>query len=154
MRRGARRVAVLLAPAVTGCGFGAVSVPAHTPLPGTDQMCAELVAALPEVVDDAVRRDLEPPSTAVAAWGQPPIILRCGTPEPAGIDPTAAVLEVAGVGWRPLPGQGGTFFVTADRAAVVEVAIPDDYAPEADVLVDLAPAVSAVATAGPLDEGT
>jgi hypothetical protein len=148
MRRGARRVAVLLAPAVAGCGFGAVSVPAHTPLPGSEQVCAEMVAKLPEVVDDAVRRDVEPASSAVAAWGQPPIILRCGTPEPAGIDPTMAVLEVAGVAWRSLPGDGGTFFVTAGRAAVVEVAIPDDYAPEADVLVDLAPAVSGVPRGG------
>jgi hypothetical protein len=143
MHRGARGVALALGPAVAGCGFGAVSVPAHTPLPGTEQVCAELVAALPEVVDDAVRREVDPPSTVVAAWGQPPIILRCGIGEPAGTDPTKAVLEVADVGWRSLPGEGGTFFVTADRSAVVEVAIPDDYAPEADVLVDLAPAVSA-----------
>ena len=149
MRRGARRVALLLAPAVLGCGFGAVSVPAHTPLPGAEQECARLVAALPEVVDDAVRRDVEPPSSAVAAWGQPPIILRCGIVEPDGIDPTMAVLEVGGVGWHSLPGQGGTFFVTADREPVVEVAIPDDYAPEADVLLDLAPALSG---AGPTSE--
>jgi hypothetical protein len=155
MRRGARRVALLLPPVVAACGFGAVSVPSHTPLPDTERVCAELVAALPEVVDDAVRRDVEPPSNAVGAWGQPPIILRCGIPEPGGIDPTMAVLEVAGVGWFSLPGEGGTFFVTADRSAVVEVAIPDDYAPEADVLVDLAPAVTdTVPTSVPVDGGT
>jgi hypothetical protein len=53
-----------------------------------------------------------------------------------------AVLDVAGVGWRAVPGQGGTFFYTDGRVVVLEVAIPDDYAPEADVLVDLAPAVT------------
>lgn len=126
-----------------GCGFGAVDVPTHQPLPGTEQMCASLVAALPEVVSDAVRREVRPASDGVAAWGQPPIILRCGVAEPTGLDPTLAVLSVAGVDWRSLDGEGGTFFVTTGRAAVVEVAVPDDYAPEADVLVDLAPAISA-----------
>ncbi len=55
------------------------------------------------------------------------------------------------MGWRPLPGDRGTFFVTADRTVVVEVAIPDDYAPEADVLVDLAPAVGGVPSSGDAD---
>lgn len=118
------------------------------PEPGTDSVCAGLVAALPEVVDDAVRRDVslgtdgaDGASATVAAWGQPPIILRCGVAEPTGVDPTFAVLEVAGVRWRAVPGDGGTFFYTADRVAVVEVGVPSEYAPEGDVLVDLAPAV-------------
>ena len=41
-----------------------------------------------------VRRDVEPPSEAAAAWGQPPVILRCGVEEPTAVDPTQAVLEV------------------------------------------------------------
>jgi hypothetical protein len=125
----------------TGCGFGAVEVDAHVPEPGTDEVCADLVAALPEVVDDAVRRGVSPPSPGVAVWGQPPIILRCGVPEPTGVDPSLAVLDVAGVGWLAVDGEGGTFFYTADRGVVVEVSIPTDYAPEGDTLVDLAPAV-------------
>lgn len=124
------------------CGFGPVDVAAHQPLPGTEETCASLVAGLPEVVSDAVLRDVTPPSDGVAAWGQPPIILRCGVAEPTGLDPTLAVLSVAGVDWRSLDGAGGTFFFTTGQATVVEVAVPDDYAPEADVLVDLAPAVT------------
>lgn len=115
----------------------------HVVAPGAEQACSALLAALPEVVDDAVRRDVEPDQPGVAAWGQPPIILRCGVGLPSGLDPTLAVLELSGVGWRSLPGEGGTFFYTADRAVVVEVAVPDDYAPEAEVLLDLAEAISA-----------
>ena len=126
------------------CGFGAVDVPASSPQPGTQGICATLVADLPDVVDDAVRRDLAGQTPGAAVWGQPPIILRCGVAPPAGIDPTQAVLEVAGVGWSAVPGDGGTFFYALDRAAIVEVAIPDDYAPEAQVLVDLADAVAQV----------
>jgi hypothetical protein len=53
------------------------------------------------------------------------------------------VLVLDGVSWLPVAGQGGTFFTTVDRAASVEVAVPDDYAPEADVLLDLAPVIEA-----------
>lgn len=126
-----------------GCGFGPVDVPAHVPVPGAVETCTALVEALPEVVDDAVRRDVEPPTDAAAAWGQPPVILRCGVEEPVDVDPTLAVLEVGGVGWRSVPGSGGTFFYTDGRTVVVQVAVPDDYAPEADVLIDLAQAVEA-----------
>lgn len=135
---------MLLAAVLSGCGLGAVEVSPHTPLPGTAQVCDELISRLPDVVSDGVRRDVDPPSPAVAAWGRPPIILRCGVPEPTDVDPTLAVLNVSGVDWRSVPGEGGTFFSTDGRVAVVEVAIPDDYAPEADVLIDLAPAISAV----------
>jgi hypothetical protein len=58
-------------------------------------------------------------------------------------DPTATVLEVDGVEWLPVPGEGGTFFTTVGRVAHVEVAVPDDYAPEADVLSDLTGPVTA-----------
>jgi len=135
-----------------GCGIGAVEIDEHAVARGAQQACDELMGALPDVVDDAVRRDVEPAQPGVAAWGQPPIILRCGVGEPTGLDPTLAVLDVSGVGWRSLDGEGGTFFYTDDRVAVVEVAIPNDYAPEAEVLVDLAQAVdSTIATlsAGP-----
>lgn len=128
---------------LAACGYGAVEVADHSIQPGAEQVCAALVEALPEVVDDAVRREVEPAQPGAAAWGQPPIILRCGADEPTGLDPTLAVLDVSGVGWRSVGGEGGTFFYLDGRAAVVEVAIPDDYAPEAQVLVDLADAVRA-----------
>lgn len=129
--------------AVASCGFGAVDVGAHSVAPEAEQVCASLVAVLPEVLDDAVRRDIDPPQPGVAAWGQPPIILTCGGSEPTGLDPTQAVLDVSGVGWRSIEGEGGTFFYLDDRVVQVQVAVPDDYAPEAPVLVDLADAVLA-----------
>lgn len=133
----------LAAGLLAGCAFGAVEVAGHGIAPGAQRACAALVEALPEVVDDAVRRDVEPAQPGLAAWGQPPIILRCGVEQPAGLDPTMAVLEVGGVGWRSLGGDGGTFFYLDGADVEVEVAIPDDYAPEAQVLLDLADAVRA-----------
>ncbi|WP_205740655.1 DUF3515 domain-containing protein [Haloactinopolyspora alba] len=127
--------------ALAGCGFGAVEVEPHEPEPGTADVCAALLDALPETVDDAVRREVDPPSATAAAWGEPPIVLRCGVPMPAAYSPDAVLHDVDDVGWLPESGDGGTFFTSADREVLVEVAIPDDYAPEADVLVDLAPAI-------------
>jgi Protein of unknown function (DUF3515) len=123
---------------VTGCGFGAVEVEPYEATPGSEQACAALLDAVPDVVSDAVRRDVEPASAPVAAWGDPPVVLRCGVPLPPEYRPDGQVLDIDGIGWYPVAGQGGTFFTTTDREPHVEVAVPADYAPEADVLVDLA----------------
>jgi hypothetical protein len=119
-------------------------VPVWTAEPGTADPCRDLVAALPDTVSDAVRRDTEPPEVAgrAAAWGAPPVVLRCGVPEPPR-PAVAQLFTVDGVDWYAAPGSGGYFFTTVGRVAVVEVAVPDDYAPESDVLVDLAPSVTA-----------
>ena len=127
---------------VGGCGLGAVDVEPHEPAPGSGQPCAALHGALPDVVSDAVRRDVEPESDDVAAWGDPPVVLRCGVRLPEEFRPDAQLFEVEGVGWFPVDGEGGTFFTATDREPYVEVAVPDDYAPEAEVLADIAAAIT------------
>jgi Protein of unknown function (DUF3515) len=124
-----------------GCGFGAVEIAPYEPEPGTSEACAALSEALPDVVSDAVRRDTEPAVPYVAAWGDPAVVLRCGVPLPAEYGPDSQLLDIDGVGWLPVDGEGGTFFTAADRVVHVEVAVPADYAPEADVLADLTPAI-------------
>jgi len=126
---------------VTGCGFGAVDVEPFETEPGTEPACAALLDALPDVVSDAVRRDVAPASGRAAAWGDPPVVLRCGVPLPGEYRPESQLLDVDGVGWFPVDGDGGTFFTVADREPHIEVAVPDEYAPEADVLADLAAAI-------------
>ncbi|TDD65962.1 DUF3515 domain-containing protein [Jiangella aurantiaca] len=133
--------AILLATGLAGCGYGAVDVEPHEPEPGSADVCTALQDALPDTVDDAVRRDVDPSSEYVAAWGQPPIVLRCGVPMPASYRPDAQLFDVDGVGWLADEGEGGIFFTAVDREILVEVAVPDDYAPEANVLADLATAI-------------
>lgn len=127
---------------LVGCGLGTVDVEPHEVEAGSEPGCAQLLDALPDVVSDAVRRDVEPASEQVAAWGDPPIVLRCGVPVPTEYRPDAQLLDVEDVGWFPVAGEGGTFFTAVDRQPYVEVAVPDDYAPEAVVLADLAAAVT------------
>ena len=127
---------------LAGCGLRPVDVEPYEPQAGTAEVCRSLVAGLPRSVEDAVRRDVDSAvRTTAAAWGDPPIVLRCGVELPADYRPDAQVSEVDGVAWFPSEGEGGTFFATVGRSAVVEVAVPDDYAPAA-VLVALADAVA------------
>lgn len=123
---------------LTGCGgYGDVDVDPFTTEDGTADICSALLDELPEVVDDAVRRDVSPADRPAAAWGQPAIVLRCGVPMPAAYAPDAQLLDVDGIGWLPIPADGGVLFSSVDREVRVEVAIPDDYDPAADVLTDL-----------------
>jgi hypothetical protein len=134
---------ILVAPLVlAGCGFGAVSVDPYDPLPGSESACTALLTSLPEVVADAVTRDVDPAELPAAAWGEPPIVLRCGVGLPPEYQPDAILTEIDGVGWLPAEGIGGSFYATVDRDPIVEVAVPDDYDP-ATVLGDLGPPIDA-----------
>ena len=103
--------------------------------------CAALGPALPASLDGQDRRDTRPDSSLTAAWGAPPIVLRCGVPRPAAYEPTAAVVEVEGVAWLPERTAEGYVFTTTGRVAYVELRVPAAYAPEVNALVDLAPVV-------------
>ena len=52
------------------------------------------------------------------------------------------LITVNGVDWFPQELTAGYRFTTTGRVANVELSVPDDYAPEAEALVDLAQAVS------------
>lgn len=134
MPRRAYLIAAVLA--LAGCGFGAVEVEPYEVTPGEERPCDALLADLPDVVSDAVSREVSPSSLRAAAWGRPPIVLRCGVGLPPEYRPDAVLTEFEGVAWLPVEGEGGMFFAAVDRDPVVEVAVPDDYQPP-DVLADL-----------------
>jgi len=104
--------------------------------------CTALLAALPGQVLQSTRRPTEP-GVLTAAWGDPPITLRCGVAAPPGLTSSSECLEVNGVGWFSEDARGGVLFTTVGRAVFVEVGVPHDYAPEVNPLVDLADAVAA-----------
>ncbi len=114
--------------------------------------CAALVAEAPGSVAGQASRDVSPASRYVAAWGDPPIVLRCGVPRPRALTPTSRCFVVDGVGWlatqdgvevEPTRASDGTLeFTTVGRSAYVEVTVPDSYQPAADALVDLAGTVA------------
>lgn len=90
--------------------------------------CAALAAALPDTLGGLARRQLQhaddPSLAAVAGWGEPPVVLRCGIPTPAELTCTAAVQEVDGVAWLPLSTGGDTTYFVVDRSVRVALTVP------------------------------
>ena len=111
----------LLAVLVTGCA-GAVDVDAAPH--ATDQGCAEVMATLRGAgYDDlAGRQRRETDAQATAAWGDPPVVLRCGV-EPPG-PTTDPCLHVDGVDWVVRETDEAALFTTYGRWPALEVSLP------------------------------
>lgn len=134
----------------------AVSVPSAASS-SAQRDCAALNKALPQTVDNESRRRTNPDSPLTAAWGNPPITLRCGVPEPDVLrpgsktyNPSADEAYVDGVAWLIEKANDGYRFTAAQRAVYIELDVPSAYNPETNGLVDLA---SAVIKAVPRDTG-
>lgn len=119
-------------------GPSAVEVTAPSPSGQSTAECRHLLDVLPSTVDGHDRRDVEPAKALAAAWGDPPIVLRCGVHKPAGLKPTSRCPTINNVGWFADKHAKKWVFTTIGRSTYVEVTVPKDYAPAADALVDLA----------------
>lgn len=114
------------------------------PTPERAAACTRLHDALPGDLDDRDGRETSPDSELTAAWGDPPVVLRCGVPRPAALTATSEVVEVDGVEWFLEESDGAFVFTTTGRRAYVEVRVPAGT-PRAEAtspLVDLAPALT------------
>ena len=85
--------------------------------------CARLARALPDGLDGRDRRDTSPASVRTAAWGDPPVVLRCGVPRPPGLT-GSEVIVVDGVGWVLAERPAAYVFTTSDLATYVQVRVP------------------------------
>jgi hypothetical protein len=75
---------------------------------------------------------------------------------PEALEPTAFCLRVNALGWlatqdgrevdMTTPVEGTTTFTTIGRSVYVEVAVAEEYAPQADVLIDVAKAIKSATT--------
>lgn len=133
----------LLLPA--GCS-DTVSVNAPPLTGAAARGCRALIKALPDSIADQPRRKVADEGGYGAAWGDPPIVLRCGVPKPQGLDAFATCQVVNGVAWfiPEAQSQGNPVDITmttVGRRQNVEVSLPEDYFPPANAMVDLASAV-------------
>ena len=85
---------------------------------------------------------MQPPSPQTAAWGGAPIVLRCGVGPPAALQPTSELTTIDGIDWLPEQVDGASRYTTVGRVANVEVSVPADDQPAANVLVDLSAAIN------------
>lgn len=124
---------------LAACGSG-VLVDAYPTEPGTDVDCQALLADLPTKVGDLDRRGLDQDVPA-AAWGDPPVVLRCGVATPEAFGPTSQCAPFADVDWFAETTADGYRFTTVYRRVNVEVDVPGVHDPASDILIDLGPSI-------------
>jgi hypothetical protein len=107
--------------------------PPPTLTAGQQRACQELISALPTELGDLPARPVDSPSPYVAAWGEPPVTLRCGIARPPSFIATADVQQINGVSWFVERRGPTTAWVVVDRPVYVEVLAPaaDASAPAA-----------------------
>ena len=133
----------LLAAFSAGCGAADVAAP---DVSGADRRaCLSLVEDLPERLAVQQQRESEG-SPLGAAWGDPPIVLRCGVGTPEDYEPFSPCQRINGVDWFVPEEQiadqdADVLLTTIGRKPNVEVALPSEYRPPDAVMVDLAPAI-------------
>jgi hypothetical protein len=125
---------------VAGCSD---AVKTTLPSAASDPACAAVTSALPKTLLKQNRRDTDPTSPALAAWGDPPIVLRCGVPSPGPT--TDQCTAVNGIDWVGQPVKDGYAFTTYGRTPAVQVLVPKHYAPETFALTALSAAVGRIA---------
>jgi hypothetical protein len=129
-------------------------VPVAAPLAGSAQ-CAALDRALPATLANGNtplhRRALVAPAPqAAAAWGagDTPVVLRCGIERPPELTSTSELLDVSGVRWFQVTGNGAATWYAVDRAAVVALTLPDGL--NTGPIQDISAAISATMPAVPV----
>jgi uncharacterized protein DUF3515 len=133
-------------------------VPVDAPAAGSAE-CTTLIDALPNTLASAgnsMRRlpIAEPAPKATAAWGGDrgePVLLRCGLPRPAELTTTAGLLEISGVKWLRLSGDGIATWYVVDRAVYLAVTVPEDAG--TGPLQDLSATIRATLSAQPVRPG-
>lgn len=140
-------VAAVAAASLTGCG-GPVEIDVPALSDADARACAALAEGLPDTLAEQPRVESTPADAPGAAYGDPPIVVRCGVGEPAGFDETSSCEDVDGVGFyipdAAYDDQGADLTATtAGFRPRVEIALPADYRPNgvAAAMAALAPLV-------------
>jgi hypothetical protein len=129
---------------LSACSSGSVEV--AVPGDAAGAACASAALLWPSTVSGMTRRETDPASSGVAAWGDPAVIARCGV---GALGPTdTECIEVDGVGWIPQPLSDGTRFTSFGTDPALEVLVPGAYAPEPLLLPAFAPVAKALPTNG------
>ncbi|QBI55699.1 DUF3515 domain-containing protein [Streptomonospora litoralis] len=136
LRRCAAALAALAAAGVlAGCSPATAELPAPSPGPAADDLCRELLERVPQTVYDQERVEVRPETPYAAAWGDPPIALRCGVGRPEELRPDSELTVVNGIAWLPEPGERPDLYTAVGREAYVEMSIPATYGAPAQGLV-------------------
>lgn len=98
-------------------------------LPGDadHEACVAASEHWPDEVKELSRTETDPSDPAVAAWGDPAVIARCGMP-PLGPTENQCVV-VDGVDWVAEDLDDGTRLTSFGRDPAIEVIVPEEHGP-------------------------
>jgi hypothetical protein len=114
------------------------------------EACAALLVSLPVEIDPGVRRrPVTGDQRLTAAYGDPPVTLECGVPDPDRPEQPAVV---NGVEWSVRDIGAGFRWTTVGREVNVAVDIPDAYPNGAELVLPLADPIEAALPASPSPE--
>jgi hypothetical protein len=126
---------------LAGCqGRDTVRVDAYPTTKDSALDCGGLLRDLPPRVAGQSRRLVA--GKIAGAWGDPPIVLRCGVEKPASLKPTSPCDVINDVGWFAERQSDGWLFTTVGRKRNASLEVPADYQPAADALADVADVVA------------
>jgi hypothetical protein len=115
---------------------GPVTMAAPTLSARAAEVCLAVTAQLPTRLRDLPARKVTAGPEQNAAYGEPPITVSCGVPQPAmcaTLDATGCVpldtelLLMNRVCWYARPGPATNVFTTMDREQAVQVTVPASY---------------------------
>jgi Protein of unknown function (DUF3515) len=122
----------------------AVAPPVPDPSDAQLAACERFTRALPDSLSTVgERRAASPDSPLTAAYGDPPVSVRCGVPTPAALRADSQLVTVDGVDWFPEELTGGWLMTTTERVADVEITVPTEDGPAPSVAADLAATITA-----------
>lgn len=95
--------------------------------PEAEAPCESLLGELPLELAGEQSRRVDSDSPYVYAWGEPPVVLRCGVERPAALEPTSPLIQISGVNWLVDTSDPDRIVWTAvDRAVYVQVTVSAD----------------------------
>jgi hypothetical protein len=120
---------------------GPVPVPDRTLGADTAAVCRAVVAGLPPSTPYGRRRPVSGDAAHSAAYGDPPVVLRCGTAMPS-VPPTAVLARLDGVCWYAVAAGASTELTTMDRVVPVTVTVPGPVDGSAQSAIPFAAAIA------------
>ncbi|MUL42200.1 DUF3515 domain-containing protein [Streptomonospora sp. PA3] len=137
---------------LAGCSAQAVQMPAPSPPPAADDLCRALVDRVPQTLFGQERIEVRPETPYAAAWGDPPIALRCGVGRPPELRPDSELMVVNEIAWLPEPAERPDLFTAVGREAYVEMTVPHSYGAPGEGLVPISDLIAQEIPALPLGE--
>jgi len=110
--------------------------------PEVEAACTSLITTLPLNLDNRDSRPVRSSRPTAYAWGEDPIILRCGVPRPAAYLIGVSTVAISEVEWFFETAAAGTTYTAVDRGVYLEIFVPSS-ADGGAVLAILAPLIVA-----------